>query len=182
MRQRLSTRRLAAVGVAAVVLGGGATIAAASGNSPATTGADTQQAGGEQNDGLDGGPGSEQQAADPSFTGTVPAPAETEQQDGQEGSGSDAQEKAALEALATVSKSGAERAALTAVPGTVAGTDLDNENGWVVYSVEVNGADGTVTEVTVDAGNGSVLAQQAQDASDPADSRDAPESAGDPQD
>jgi hypothetical protein len=39
-----------------------------------------------------------------------------------------------------------------------------------------------VTEVTVDAGNGSVLAQQAQDASDPADAPDAPEGPGDAQD
>jgi uncharacterized membrane protein YkoI len=64
----------------------------------------------------------------------------------------------------------------------VAEPDLDNENGWVVYSVEVNGTDGTVTEVTVDAGNGAVLAQQAQDASDPADSADQPEGPGDEQD
>ena len=58
--------------------------------------------------------------------------------------------------------------------------DLDNENGFVVYSVEVNGTDGTVTEVTVDAGNASVLAQQAQDASDPADAPDQSDGADDP--
>ncbi|SDY49707.1 Peptidase propeptide and YPEB domain-containing protein [Modestobacter sp. DSM 44400] len=112
------------------------------------------------------------------------APAETEQADGQETSAIDSAEKAALEALATVSQPQAEQAALAAVPGNVAETDLDAENGFVVYSVEVNGANGTVTvtEVTVDAGNGQVLAQQVQDASDSADSPDQPESAGDAQD
>jgi hypothetical protein len=101
---------------------------------------------------------------------------------------SDGQEKAALQALATVSPSQAEQAALSAVPGSVAETDLNAENGFVVYSVEVNGAAGTVTEVTVDAGNAgnagnaTVLAQQAQDVGDKADTPDEPESAGDQQD
>jgi uncharacterized membrane protein YkoI len=112
----------------------------------------------------------------------VAAPAETEQADGQETAASDSAEKAALQALATVSQSQAEQAALAAVPGTVAETDLDAENGFVVYSVEVNAADGAVTEVTVDAGTATVLAQSAQDANDPADAADQPESAGDAQD
>jgi uncharacterized membrane protein YkoI len=182
MKLHLSKRRLAAVGALAVVLGSGATIAAASSDTPPTSAADEQQADGEHQDGQDGGPGSEQDAADPTFQGTVPAPAETEQADGQESSGSENQEQAALTSLATVTQQDAEKAALAAVPGTVAETDLGNENGFVVYSIEVNGSDGSVTEVTVDAGNGTVLAQQAQDASDPADGADNPESAGDQQD
>ena len=99
----------------------------------------------------------------------MPVTAETEQADGQENASSDAAEKAALQALATVTQSQAEQAALAAVPGAVAGTDLDSQNGFVVYSVEVNGTDGAVNEVTVDAGNGSVLAQQLQEADDPQD-------------
>ena len=184
MNLHLSKRRLAAVGLAAAVLaGGGASIAAAAGGTSPSTASDEQQTDGETQDGQDGGPGSEQEVQDPAFTGTVAAPAETEQADGQEGSAGDAQEKAALEALTSVSQRDAEAAAVSAVPGgTVTETDLGNENGWVVYSVEVTGTDGTVTEVTVDAGNGTVLAHQAQGAEDPADAADAPESAGDQQD
>lgn len=182
MNVRLSRSKLVMSGVAAAVLiGGGASIAAASGNSPGTQSA-TEDSDGEHADGPDGGPGSEQEDTDPAFTGSVAAPADTEQADGQENAGSDEQEQATLQALATTSRAQAEQAALTAVPGTVAETDLDAENGFVVYSVEVNATDGTVVEVTVDAGNGGVLAQQVQDASDPADSPDQPESANDPQD
>lgn len=55
----------------------------------------------------------------------------------------------------------AEKAALAAVPGTVQETGLDAENAFVVYTVKVHGADGTVTEVVVDAGTGKVLARDA---------------------
>jgi uncharacterized membrane protein YkoI len=181
MNLRLSKGKLAAAGVlAAIALGGGASIAAASGpasTAPAT--ADQQQSDGEQADGADGGPGSAEEVEDPAFTGSVPAPTETEQPDGRETPDSEGQEQAALQDLATVSQQQAEQAALAAVPGTVAETDLDAENGFVVYSVEVNGADGTVTEVVVDAGNGQVLAQQAQGPNDPADAADRSEPAGD---
>jgi uncharacterized membrane protein YkoI len=183
MKLNLTRRTLAIAGAAAVLAGGGATVAVASASSaPAGDAADAQQADGEHQDGNDGGPGSAQEAEDPSYTGTVRAPAETEQTGGHEGAGSDAQEQAVLTALATVTAAQAEQSALAAVPGTVSETDLDNENGFVVYSVEINGADGTVTEVTVDAGNGSVLAQQVQGAEDPADGPDQAEQPGDPQD
>jgi uncharacterized membrane protein YkoI len=164
--RRTKTKLVLTGAVAAMLIGGGVSIAAAS--SPASSPAGTPATTGEQD------------GTDTTFTGSVQAPAE--QADGQETAGSNDQEQAALQALATVPQAQAEAAALAAVPGTVAGADLGNENGFVVYSVEVNAADGTVTEVTVDAGNATVLAQQAQDASDPADAPDAPESAGDQQD
>jgi uncharacterized membrane protein YkoI len=184
MDLRRHKAKLATAGVlAAVAVGGGASIAAAAGpDATATTTADQQQAGGEYADGPDGGAGSEEDVQDPAVTGTVPAPVETEQPDGQETPDSEAQEQAALQSLATVSQQQAEQAALAAVPGTAAETDLDEENGFVVYSVEVDGADGTVTEAVVDAGSGQVLAHQAQDAGDPADAPDQPEQPGDPQD
>jgi uncharacterized membrane protein YkoI len=174
MNLRLTKTKLAATGaLAALVIGDDASIAAAAGNTPtpsnSVTAVDQQETDGEQADGADGGPGSEQEAADPSFTGSVVAPAATEQAGGQETFAGAGQEQAALQALATVSRSQAEQAALAAVPGTVAETDLDAENGFVVYTVEVDAADGTVTEITVDAGNASVLARQAQDASDAQD-------------
>jgi uncharacterized membrane protein YkoI len=68
--------------------------------------------------------------------------------------GSEADEAATLQGKATISAADAEAAALAANPGaTVVKTELDNENGVLVYSVELtNGAD-----VKVDAGNGSIL-------------------------
>jgi uncharacterized membrane protein YkoI len=67
---------------------------------------------------------------------------------------SEADEAAALQAVATISSAEAEAAALAANPGTsVVKTDLDVENGFLVYSVELsNGMD-----VKVDAGNAEIL-------------------------
>lgn len=93
---------------------------------------------------------------DPALNSSVSAPAE--QENGPEVS--EADESAALEGLATVTPDEAEAAALAAVPGTAAQPELENENGSVVYEVEVTQADGTVVEVKVDAGNGDVLAQE----------------------
>lgn len=47
---------------------------------------------------------------------------------------------------------------MTAVPGTAGEVELENENGSVVYSVEIT-ANGITADVMVDAGNGKVLAQ-----------------------
>lgn len=163
MKPGLSKHKLAAVGgVAAVLVGGGISIAAASPDSapaPASSAA-ADEAGGE---------GADEQ--DPSYTGSVTAPAEP---DGQEVAGDETQEEAALQPLATVTPQEAEQAAVAAVPGTVAQTHLGNENGFVVYSVEINAKDGTVTEVVVDAGNGDVLAQQAADGEESADQPEGP--------
>lgn len=67
---------------------------------------------------------------------------------------SEADEAAALAGLATITPEQAKDAALKANPGTtVVKTELDNENGALVYGVELsNGMD-----VKVDAGNGMVL-------------------------
>ena len=67
---------------------------------------------------------------------------------------SEADEASALASLATVTPEQAKAAALKAHPGTTAlQVELDNENGALVYSVELdNGMD-----VKVDAGNGAVL-------------------------
>jgi len=67
---------------------------------------------------------------------------------------SEADEAAALQGMATVSADQAKAAAEAANPGTKAiKVELDNENGVLVYSVELdNGLD-----VKVDAGNGAIL-------------------------
>jgi uncharacterized membrane protein YkoI len=82
------------------------------------------------------------------------------QPDGAEGSeaaepaGNEANESAALQGKAAISAAEAESAVLAANPGaSVIKTELDDENGTVVYSVELsNGAD-----VKVDAANGTIL-------------------------
>lgn len=77
---------------------------------------------------------------------------------------SEADEAKALEGLATISPSAAEAAATSAVPGgTAESVELGNENGSVVYEVEVTDASGQEIEVKVDAGNGDVLAQETGD-------------------
>ena len=70
---------------------------------------------------------------------------------------SEADEAAALQGQATISAADAEAAALAANPGTsVVQTELDDENGSVVYSVELdNGSD-----VKVDAANGTIVATE----------------------
>ena len=67
---------------------------------------------------------------------------------------SEADEAAALAGMATITPEQATAAALQAHPGTTAlKVELDNENGALVYSVELdNGLD-----VKVDAGDGAVL-------------------------
>jgi|tagenome__1003787_1003787.scaffolds.fasta_scaffold20841352_1 hypothetical protein len=143
---RRGRQRLVLTGVVAVALvgvGGGVSIASADRSAPAS------RAGDASHEGPDGA------ETDPEFTGSLPAPAETEQ--------SDRDEAASLQALATTSQSQAEATALAAVPGTVAGSELETDEGFVVYQVSVTQADGTVIEVTVDAGNGTVLTQSRDD-------------------
>ncbi len=66
-------------------------------------------------------------------------------------------EAARLASLATIDATRATSAALASVPGTVLKVALDNENGNLVYSVEVRTASNEVKDVKVDAGNGAVL-------------------------
>ncbi len=71
---------------------------------------------------------------------------------------SEADEAAALAGQAKISVEDAKAAALAANPGTtVVKAELDNENGALVYSIELsNGSD-----VKVDAGNGAILHTEA---------------------
>lgn len=106
-------------------------------------------------------------AQEPSYTGSVAAPAE--QDDATESATSEADESAALASLATVTPQEAEAAAVAAVPGTAGPAQLENENGYVVYGVEVTAADGSIIEVTIDAGTGDVLGQESDSDSETAD-------------
>jgi uncharacterized membrane protein YkoI len=68
----------------------------------------------------------------------------------------DADEAARLSELAKITEAQAIEAALVEVQGTVIETELENENGNVVYEVKIDTGAGT-KEVKVDAGNGKVL-------------------------
>lgn len=143
---RINVKRTAAVGATLAVLAlGGTGVALAQSDAPAapqssTDGAETDN------------------TQDPSYTGSIPAPPDN----GAEAP--EADEAASLEGLATITPDEASAAALAAVPGTAGAVELDNENGFVVYSVEVTAADGTTIDVKVDAGNGQVLAQDTEGA------------------
>lgn len=66
-------------------------------------------------------------------------------------------EAAQFAALAKIDANQASAAAVAQVPGTVLQVALDNENGNVVYSVEIKMASNDGKEVKVDAGTGKVL-------------------------
>lgn len=87
------------------------------------------------------------QDAAPTYTASVSAP--------------DTENEANLQGLATISGEQASQAAAAATGGTAGPASLENENGNVVYGVEVTQPDGTKLDVKVDAGNATVLSQQA---------------------
>jgi uncharacterized membrane protein YkoI len=107
-----------------------------------------EQVGGGQPDGAEASGAPDSGAQDPTYAASIAVG-----QAATEGM-SEADEAAALQSKATISAADAEAAALAANSGaTVVKTELDNENGALVYSVELsNGAD-----VKVDAGNGAIL-------------------------
>ncbi len=82
--------------------------------------------------------------------------------------------KGDLVRLAKVSKTQAEAVALAALPGEVVRAKLDDENGYLIWQVDVRQAQG-VAEVKVDAGNGQVVAidhdEDDEDAAKPAGKR-----------
>jgi flagellar basal body-associated protein FliL len=110
------------------------------------------------------GPGQiDDEVQEPSYTGSILV------DDSQYEGMSEAEEAAALQKLVTISAANAEAAALAANPGTtVVQVELDNENGVVVYSVELSNG----LEVKVDAGNGQILHTEQADADEEADDQD----------
>jgi uncharacterized membrane protein YkoI len=84
----------------------------------------------------------------------------SESQDGEQGEESEDRAEGAeserLKSLARITPEQAQSAALAQVPGTVKKVELENEDGNVVYGVEVKTASGE-QDVKVDAGDGRVL-------------------------
>ena len=64
--------------------------------------------------------------------------------------------------LARVSQQEAEAAALALQPGQVVHAKLDDEDGYLVWQIDVKHDKGT-TEIAVDAGNSKVLAAEAEE-------------------
>ncbi|AZI44868.1 peptidase (plasmid) [Deinococcus psychrotolerans] len=71
----------------------------------------------------------------------------------------DAQEQSQYQALAKISAAQASATAQAKVPGAVRSVMLEDQDGFLVYTVKIGNM-----EVTVDAGNGQVLGQSAADA------------------
>ncbi|MHB9034937.1 MAG: PepSY domain-containing protein, partial [Anaerolineae bacterium] len=87
------------------------------------------------------------QAQEPLYTGSIAV------NQAQDNGMKESDEATALQSQATITADQAKEAALAANPGTtVTKVELDNENGVLVYSVELNGLD-----IKVDAGNAKVL-------------------------
>ncbi|MEU3222291.1 PepSY domain-containing protein [Streptomyces sp. NPDC006976] len=76
--------------------------------------------------------------------------------DGHDGGGSRSGH-AASSVTARITVGEAVAAGLRAVPGTVTEAELDDENGGLVWELDVYGSDRAWHDVTVDAGNGKVL-------------------------
>jgi uncharacterized membrane protein YkoI len=66
-------------------------------------------------------------------------------------------QKAALAAMAKIPIQQAINAAVSRQTGTVHRVELQNEDGFLVYNVELVSADNKPHEVKVDAGNGNIL-------------------------
>lgn len=66
-------------------------------------------------------------------------------------------DEAGFAGMAKIPFDSAVKAALTAVPGKILKVELENENGYLVYGVEVVKANRQIVDVKVDAGNGKVL-------------------------
>jgi uncharacterized membrane protein YkoI len=59
--------------------------------------------------------------------------------------------------MAKIPLTAAVNAALKEVPGIALRAELENENGYLVYGVEVVKTDNVITDVKIDAGNGKIL-------------------------
>jgi uncharacterized membrane protein YkoI len=68
--------------------------------------------------------------------------------------------------MAKISMDQAVQQALASVQGQVLKTELEDENGFLVYGVEVVTADKAIVDVKVDAGSGKVLAMERDKADD----------------
>ncbi len=76
------------------------------------------------------------------------------------------QTEANFPSMAKIMPEQAVQAALAAVPGKLLKAGLEDENGFLVYGIEVVTADRAIMEVKVDAGSGKILAMNRDKADD----------------
>ncbi len=93
-------------------------------------------------------------------TGAIPLPSEVKSSSVKLPRGVESQ--VAFAKYARITQQQAEAAALAVQPGQVVKAKLDDEDGYLVWQVDVKHAKG-VTEIAVDAGNGTALAAEAED-------------------
>jgi uncharacterized membrane protein YkoI len=67
------------------------------------------------------------------------------------------EEEAGFAGMAKVSMESAINAALKEVQGGALRAELENENGYLVYGIEIAKTDHQIVDVKVDAGNGKIL-------------------------
>ena len=75
----------------------------------------------------------------------------------------DTQTQAELAKQAKITEEQATKTALEKVPGTVNEVELEDENGTIVYGIEVVSTDGTQQDVKVDAQTGKIVKVEADD-------------------
>ena len=75
----------------------------------------------------------------------------------------DTQTQAELAKQAKITEEAATKTALEKVPGTVNQVELEDENGTIVYGIEVVSTDGTQQDVKVDAQTGKIVKVEADD-------------------
>ena len=66
-------------------------------------------------------------------------------------------DEAGFAQMAKIPMNSAINAALKQVPGRVLRAELENENGYLVYGVEIVKTDQQIVDVKIDAGNGRIL-------------------------
>jgi uncharacterized membrane protein YkoI len=79
------------------------------------------------------------------------------QQANQKGSIRIKSDEAGFTEMAKISIDSAINAALKEVPGKVLRAELEDENGYLVYGIEIAKTDHQIVDVKVDAGNGTIL-------------------------
>lgn len=103
------------------------------------------------------GPAQDTETHDPAYTGSITVPQTS-------ADGTEAQQSAALAGMAKITAEQASAAALAKFPGaTIQKTELEDENGSLVWDVSLTDAKGAKQDVKVDAGNGAILSVQADD-------------------
>ena len=167
-----STRKKAGIVAAAlsgaVLIGGGALAFADTTPTPTPGSTISSSATPEKDDTGTEKKGEGKEGGETAFAGTIKAPAETNETEAADGSpeekAQDQAETDALAKLATVTEQEASKAATDLVPGTISSIELDDEDGFVVWEVDITQADGTMVEVLVDAGDVSITALEVEDA------------------